>query len=62
VTICSSQVRNFLGLDGPKGKGIINVWRSIISNISTAKIGDSVMGISCVGFLFAMKVCHFVQS
>jgi len=56
ITICSSQVKRFLGLQGSKGVGFIGVWKSILDNISTATIGDTLLGSLCVVFLYVLKV------
>ncbi|CAL8091634.1 unnamed protein product [Orchesella dallaii] len=55
LTIGSSQIKNFLGLSGAKGKGFLDNCRKCIQNISTAKLGDSLLGISCVVILLLFK-------
>jgi MFS superfamily sulfate permease-like transporter len=44
TTIISSQVKNFLGLSGPKGSGFLGYWKAIFNNIGTISLGDCLMG------------------
>ncbi|ODM98243.1 Sodium-independent sulfate anion transporter [Orchesella cincta] len=55
LTIGSSQFKNFLGLSGPKGSGFLDNCKKWIENISSARLGDSLLGISCVVILLIFK-------
>lgn len=56
LTICSSQIRSFLGLTGPKGNAFLSNIETAIENIGTAKLGDSMLGLGCVLILLLFKV------
>ncbi|ODN03451.1 Sodium-independent sulfate anion transporter [Orchesella cincta] len=45
-TIIASQIKNLLGIAGPKGSGFVGYWYSIFRDISTIRFGDCCMGIT----------------
>ncbi|CAL8139955.1 unnamed protein product [Orchesella dallaii] len=55
LTICSSQIKSFLGLTGAKGDGFLDSVIKAIENIKTAKLGDSLLGLGSVIFLLIAK-------
>ncbi|ODN05268.1 Sodium-independent sulfate anion transporter, partial [Orchesella cincta] len=55
LTICSSQIRSFLGLTGAKGDGFLDSIIKAFENIKSAKLGDSLLGLGCVIFLLVCK-------
>lgn len=56
TTIMSSQVKSFLGLSGPKGKGFMGYWRAIFRDIETINWPDCCMGISSLIALLLLRV------
>jgi len=56
TTIISSQIKNFLGLSGPKGSGFVGYWKSVFTNIGTISLGDCLMGVCSFVVLLLLRV------
>ena len=64
ITIASGQVKSIFGLDIHKpenateghSEGIAGTWIDVFENFHTARVGDSVLGISCIIILLSMRV------
>ncbi|XP_021952022.1 sodium-independent sulfate anion transporter isoform X2 [Folsomia candida] len=55
TTIVSSQLKNLLGLKGPKGSGFIGYWDAILTNFTSVGWPDAVMGVCSFIMLMIMR-------
>lgn len=64
ITIASGQVKSIFGLDilhESHIEGIIGTWTDIVKNFDTARISDSVLGLTCVAVLLSMRAMKNVK-
>lgn len=54
IMIFTGQIKSFLGIHA-KGFTFIQVWRTILADIHNTRIGDTVMGVSCMITLLLMR-------
>ena len=58
ITIASSQIKSIFGLEILHHihiEGIIGTWGDIVDNFETARVSDSVLGITCIVLLLLMR-------
>lgn len=55
LIILSSQVKDIFGIKGG-GSTFVEMWRAIISNINGIRMGDTILGFSCIIILLLMRV------
>jgi solute carrier family 26 (sodium-independent sulfate anion transporter), member 11 len=55
LIIFSSQVRDIFGIKG-KGSTFVEMWSSIGQNIQDIRVGDTILGLSCIVILLLMRV------
>lgn len=59
IAIASGQVKSILGLEisvRSNIKGLVGTWIDVANNIQSARVADSVMGITCIIVLILMMV------
>jgi MFS superfamily sulfate permease-like transporter len=56
LTIISSQVKSFFGLEGEKGDGFLGYWTAVFRDIQTIKWGDTVVGVTAFVALMLLRV------
>jgi MFS superfamily sulfate permease-like transporter len=49
-------VKGLFGITGFKGRGFVNVWRGVFTNLSTIKWYDTALGIVCIAILYFLRV------
>lgn len=54
IMIFTGQIKSFLGIHA-KGFTFIQVWRTILADIHNTRVGDTVMGVSCMITLLLMR-------
>ena len=62
ITIASGQVKSIFGLKidhSSHTEGIAGTWIDVIDNFDTARVNDSILGISCIVILLCMRVSHY---
>ncbi|CAG9809629.1 unnamed protein product [Chironomus riparius] len=55
LIILTSQVRDIFGIDSSGGT-FVQMWISIAQNLHAIRIGDTIMGISCIVILLLMRL------
>lgn len=60
LIILSSQVKDLFGIKA-KGTTFIDMWSSIINNVDTIQVNDTLMGISCIVVLLLMRLLVTTQ-
>lgn len=55
LIIVTSQIKDILGITA-KGATFVQIWSGIIDDIENTKMWDTVLGISCILLLLAMRV------
>jgi solute carrier family 26 (sodium-independent sulfate anion transporter), member 11 len=55
LIILSSQVKDIFGIKGG-GNTFVEMWRKIIENIDGIRVGDTILGFSCIIILLLMRV------
>lgn len=55
IMIFTGQVKSVLGIKA-KGHTFLEVWRTILADIQNTRLGDTVMGVSCLLILILMRV------
>lgn len=55
LIILSSQVKDIFGIKA-KGQTFVDMWSSILQNIHTIRVNDTVMGVSCLFVLLLMRL------
>lgn len=60
LIILSSQVKDLFGIKA-KGTTFIDMWSSILANVDTIQINDTLMGISCIVVLLLMRLLVTTQ-
>lgn len=58
-SIGSLQVKSLLGLPG-RSTEFLEAWIHVFSNIEKTRLWDTVLGISSIAFLIALKVKYFI--
>ena len=61
ITIASGQVKSIFGLKidhSSHTEGIAGTWIDVIDNFDTARVNDSILGISCIVILLCMRLSH----
>jgi len=54
IQVATSQVKGLLGLKVP-GRGFLNTWIGVFSNISAIRPCDAAMGFACIGILLFLR-------
>lgn len=55
LIILSSQIKDIFGIKGG-GTTFVQMWRQIIANINGIRMGDTILGFSCIVILLLMRV------
>lgn len=58
LIILTSQVKDLFGINA-KGNTFVQIWSSIFKDIHNIRVGDTVMGCSCIVILLLMRVSNF---
>lgn len=58
LIIFTSQVKDIFGIESAGGT-FVQMWRSIAKNLHAIRIGDTIMGLSCIVVLLLMRVSGF---
>ena len=53
--VATSQVKGLLGLQIP-GRGFVNTWYGVFSNIQSVRPCDASVGFACIGILLFLRV------
>ena len=54
--VITSQVKGLFGISGFKGRGFVNVWTGMFSNISSIQWYDTAVGLLCMLVLYFLRV------
>ena len=54
--VITSQVKGFFGITGFQGRGFVNVWVGMFTNITTIQWYDTAVGLACMVILFFLRV------
>lgn len=57
LIILSSQVKDIFGIKGG-GNTFVEMWRLIVDNIGGIRMGDTILGFSCIVILLLMRVSY----
>lgn len=57
LIILTSQVKDLFGINA-KGNTFVEIWASIFKDIKNIRVGDTVMGCSCIVVLLLMRVSN----
>ncbi|XP_014086185.2 sodium-independent sulfate anion transporter [Bactrocera oleae] len=55
LIISTSQIKNILGIDNASGNTFLERWISIIKDINSIRVADTILGCSCVVILIIMR-------
>lgn len=55
LIIVTSQIKDILGITA-KGATFVQIWSGIIDDVENTKMWDTVLGLSCILLLLAMRV------
>ncbi|XP_044253545.1 sodium-independent sulfate anion transporter-like [Tribolium madens] len=62
VTIVTSQLKNLLGLRKLKNHGVFDVFYKIATRINEIRLADTLLGFSCIAFLFIFKQLAIIKT
>lgn len=63
IVIASGQVKSIFGLEikhSSHSEGVAGTWMDVIENFDTARLSDSILGITCIIVLLAMRTLKSV--
>lgn len=55
LIIVTSQVKDVLGI-AANGTTFVQIWKSILTNISSTRAWDTLLGLTCIAVLLIMRV------
>lgn len=55
IMIFTGQIKSLLGINA-KGHTFLQVWRTILQDIQNTRLGDTIMGVTCLIVLVLMRV------
>ena len=58
----TSQVKGLIGVTGFKGRGFVNVWKGVLTNITSIQWYDTAVGLFCIAVLYFLRVSHILKS
>ncbi|RZC41119.1 Sulfate tra GLY domain containing protein [Asbolus verrucosus] len=62
LTIVTSQLKNLFGLRHLTNHGVFDVWHKVFARYDEIRLGDTILGVSCIVFLFAFKQLPKIRS